>query len=152
MMRLSINSPHLTHSLFADNAIFFSNVLVQECSSLKNLLSLYFDCYGQKINLDKSGIFFGPNTPGVKFQISSVSQLSINLVNISGCLGFGSVREKVQARLGGWKSNLLSSAGKEVLIKAVVQAIPPYAMSILKFPAKFIDELNALVAKFWRGN
>ena len=41
--------------------------------------------------------------------------------------------------------------GREVLIKAVVQAIPAYPMSIFKFPAVVCQELDALVANFWWG-
>ncbi|XP_050130812.1 uncharacterized protein LOC126607280 [Malus sylvestris] len=42
--------------------------------------------------------------------------------------------------------------GREVLIKAVVQAIPAYPMCILKFPVVVCQELDALVAKFWWGS
>ncbi|CAN6545401.1 unnamed protein product [Malus baccata var. baccata] len=60
----------------------------------------------------------------------------------------GRILEKLQ----GWKQSSLSRAGKEVLIKAVVQAIPAYPMSIFKFPAIVCQELDTLVADFWWGN
>ena len=46
---------------------------------------------------------------------------------------------------------LLSKAGKEVLIKAVAQALPTYTMGVFQLPVKLCDELNALCAKFWWG-
>ena len=52
-------------------------------------------------------------------------------------------------KLEGWKENLLNPAGKEVLIKAVIQAIPSYAMSILKFPKGFCEELCSKIVRFW---
>lgn len=55
----------------------------------------------------------------------------------------------MEGKIKGWKELLLSSAGKEGLLKSVVQAIPIYAMSILSFPRSFLKELNALIAKFW---
>ena len=46
---------------------------------------------------------------------------------------------------------LLSKAGKEVLIKAVAQALPTYTMGVFQLPVKLCDELNTLCAKFWWG-
>ena len=46
---------------------------------------------------------------------------------------------------------MLSRAGKEVLIKAVIQAIPTYTMGVFLLPVKLCEELNALCAKFWWG-
>ena len=46
---------------------------------------------------------------------------------------------------------MLSRAVKEVLIKAVTQSIPIYAMGVFQLPLKLCDELNALCAKFWWG-
>ena len=46
---------------------------------------------------------------------------------------------------------MLSTARKEVLIKAVTQSIPIYAMGVFQLPLKLCDELNALCAKFWWG-
>jgi len=43
---------------------------------------------------------------------------------------FKNIKEKVIRKLNNWKSRLLSLAGKEVLLKAVVQAIPTFSMSV----------------------
>jgi hypothetical protein len=47
---------------------------------------------------------------------------------------FAGIIGRVQARLDGWKERLLSQAGKEILIKAVVQSIPTYNMSVFLLP------------------
>uniref|UniRef100_A0A2N9GBS2 Reverse transcriptase domain-containing protein n=1 Tax=Fagus sylvatica TaxID=28930 RepID=A0A2N9GBS2_FAGSY len=57
---------------------------------------------------------------------------------------FNSIKDRVARRLQGWKEKLLSQAGHEVLIKAVIQAIPTYAMSCFKFPVKLCSEISAM--------
>ena len=52
----------------------------------------------------------------------------------------------------GWKGNMLSKASKEVLIKAVIQAIPTYTMGVFLLPMKLRNELNSMRGQFWWGN
>ena len=62
---------------------------------------------------------------------------------------FNSIKEKLAKKLSGWKEKLLSKAGKEVLNKAVAQAIPTYTMSCFKLPDTLYDELKSLIRNFW---
>lgn len=49
-----------------------------------------------------------------------------------------------------WKKNsFLSRAGKEILIKAVLQTIPTYFMSVFKLPKKLCRDLEAMLSWFW---
>ncbi|KAJ1395122.1 hypothetical protein SESBI_33649 [Sesbania bispinosa] len=57
--------------------------------------------------------------------------------------------EKILSKVEDWKGLLLNHAGKEVLIKLVIQAIPSYAMAVVKLPKTFCQKLNSLVARFW---
>lgn len=59
------------------------------------------------------------------------------------------IKERVLSKLGEWKEWLLNQAGKEVLIKAVVQAIPTYAMAMVRFPKTFYRSLCYAIARFW---
>ncbi|XP_074306059.1 uncharacterized protein LOC141641287 [Silene latifolia] len=58
--------------------------------------------------------------------------------------------ERVSGQLG-WRGAMLSKAGKETLIKSIVQAIPTYAMSVFKIPNFFCDEIRSLITSFWWG-
>ena len=53
--------------------------------------------------------------------------------------------------LQGWKEKLLSQASREVLLKAIVQAIPTFAMSCFKLPVGLCNDIEAMIRKFWWG-
>lgn len=63
--------------------------------------------------------------------------------------GLAWIKERILAKIEGWKENLLNMAGKEVLIKAVLQAVPAYAMAIISFPKKFCQKICSEIARFW---
>jgi hypothetical protein len=64
---------------------------------------------------------------------------------------FNEIKDRIWKRLQGWKEKLLSQAGREILIKAVIQAIPSYAMSCFRFPASLCDEICSMANRFWWG-
>lgn len=64
---------------------------------------------------------------------------------------FNEIKEKLRKKLAGWKEKMLSKAGKEVLIKAVAQAIPTYTMSYFKLPDALCEELTSMIWNFWWG-
>ena len=64
---------------------------------------------------------------------------------------FAEIKEKVGKKLSGWKEKLLSGGGREVLIKAVAQAIPTYTMSYFQLPKGLCDEIEGLMRRFWWG-
>ena len=61
------------------------------------------------------------------------------------------IKERVWHKLQGWKERLLSQVEKEVLLKAVVQAILTFAMSCFKLPTGLIQDIERLIRKFWWG-
>lgn len=59
------------------------------------------------------------------------------------------IKERVWRKLQGWKEKILSQAEKEVLLKAVVQAIPTFAMACFKLPIEFCKDIEIMIQKFW---
>ena len=64
---------------------------------------------------------------------------------------FNRLKDQVGRRIAEWKGKLLSSAGREILIKVVAQATPTYTMSCFELPDSLCQELNGMVSKFWWG-
>ena len=133
--------PSINHLLFADDSLLLLKVDEWSATHLQNILSLYEDCSGQTINKDKSSVMFSKNTKSFEknqfmasLGITTVAQ-NEKYLGLPMYMGrskkrtFEYLKERVWKRLQEWKEKLLSKAGKEVLIKAVVQAIPSYAMS-----------------------
>jgi hypothetical protein len=54
--------------------------------------------------------------------------------------------------INGWNEKLLSTGGKEILLKAVAQAIPAYAMSVFSLPKQICKEICNAIARFWWGD
>jgi hypothetical protein len=47
---------------------------------------------------------------------------------------------------------LLSMGGKEVLIKSIAQAVPVYAMMVLKIPKNVCKGISDAISNFWWGD
>jgi hypothetical protein len=45
--------------------------------------------------------------------------------------------------------DLLSQSAREVLIKAIAQAIPSYVMGVFKLPFSICDDLTKLICDYW---
>jgi hypothetical protein len=114
----------------------------------------YEACSGQMVNKDKSSIMFSKNTKK-KCRDEMKGILKISREGLSGkYLGLPSyvgksktktfefLKEKIWRRIQGWKEKLLSRAGKEILIKAVAQAIPVYAMACFDLTKSLCDDIN----------
>ncbi|XP_025608180.1 uncharacterized protein [Arachis hypogaea] len=163
-IKLAPSAPVITHLLFADDCIIFAGAQEEEIYQLIQILNKYTEASGQRINTEKSGLIFGN-------QVSI--QRRVNIEEITGMaswedhgryLGLPArwgrsknkalewIKERILDKMQGWKEKLLNQAGKEVLIKAVIQAIPTYAMNVIKFPKSFCKSIEAAIARFWWTN
>jgi ribonuclease HI len=160
----SKRGPKLTHLFFADDSLLFCKANSVEWRRLTKILERYEEASGQKLNKDKTSIIFSRNTSQEKRdEISRLSGLCATqcyekylglptMVGRSRYNSFKSIKDRVWNRLNDWKVKFLSQAGKEILIKAVVQAIPTYCMSVFLLPNTLCKELNGLMQRFWWGH
>jgi hypothetical protein len=71
------------------------------------------------------------------------------LVGKSRIREFQNIVDWVKQKVHDWKNKFLFQAGKEVLLKVVIQAIPTYCMSVFLLPKELCREINSLMQKFW---
>jgi hypothetical protein len=64
---------------------------------------------------------------------------------------FAYVKDRIWKRINSWRGRALSKAGKEVMIKSVLQAIPSYVMSVYLLPDSTIKEMERMINSFWWG-
>ena len=64
---------------------------------------------------------------------------------------FNYIKDCVWGKLHAWKEKLLFQAGKEVLLKVVVQAILTFAMSCFRLPVGLCQDIEMLAGRFWWG-
>jgi hypothetical protein len=121
------------------------------------ILWVYEAGSGQKLNLDKTSVFFSRNTSKKKRQeILSLSGLSKahhfdtylrlpSLIGKSKIQAFNNTKERVWNELTNGKVKFLSQVEKEILIKAVVQAIRTYCMNVFLLPVTLCKDLNSMM-------
>ena len=128
-----------------------------DLQAIQDILSFYEQASGQKLNREKTTIFFSKAVnEDTKAQISDFLQvpevkeyekyLGLPVVvgrNRKASLNF--IKERVWSKLQGWKEKLLSQVGREILLKAGVQAIPTFAMGCFKLPKGLCQEIEALI-------
>ena len=153
--------PNITHLFFADDSLLFCKASAQQCLELVQILNSYKVTSRQKINADKSSVFFSLNTPNdVKEEILSIlgpMQCSQQrkylglpyLIGKSKSQVFAEIKERGSKKLASWKEKLLSIGGREILIKSVAQPVPTYTMSCFQLSKTLCDDLERMIRNFW---
>ena len=126
-------APAVNNLLFADDSLLLFKASVEGANAVSNLLDTYCNASGQRINNAKSTIFFS------KGCVQSAKDQVMNMLNVTNeslnakYLGlptdvgqskngtFKYLPDRVWEKIKGWMSKVLSSMGKEALIKVVAQ-------------------------------
>jgi hypothetical protein len=89
---------------------------------------------------------------GVKHVLGTGTYLGLpSMVGRSKKETFAFIKDRIWKRINNWRSRPLSRAGKEVMIKSVLQAIPAYVMNIYLLPDTLINEIERMINAYWWG-
>lgn len=159
--KASRSGPAISHLFFADDSLVFCKATLEEAKNLSHILDIYKQASGQEVNFSKSAVTFGKGTPH-QLQQQIMNELGISKMGGFGkylglpeCIGrnrketFNYITQRIRNKLDSWYSKFLSPAGKEVLLKAVIAALPAYTMSCFLLPKNLIQEITKAMRQFW---
>lgn len=149
-------------SLYAAAAVIFVNPSHGEVNSLLRILDDFGKATGLCINLAKSTVspircdninlaevlqdFAGPVAPfTIRYLGLPITMGRLRLVHLQFII------DRIKARLAGWKGRLLPMAGRRVLVRCVLSAMPTFALTVLRLPKKILREIDKCRRRFlWR--
>ncbi|XP_004310201.1 PREDICTED: uncharacterized protein LOC101298860 [Fragaria vesca subsp. vesca] len=161
---IATGAPSINHLFFADDSFIFLRAEVVEWYRLKHILQVYEEALGQQVHFQKSSISFSRNVAR-EAQDRLASLLGVERVDkhdkylglptelsYSKKESFQYIMDKTRDKMKNWKDKTLSAAKKEVMIKAVVQSVPTYVMSVLEVLKHICNEMHRCMAEFWWGD
>uniref|UniRef100_A0A803NP78 Reverse transcriptase domain-containing protein n=1 Tax=Cannabis sativa TaxID=3483 RepID=A0A803NP78_CANSA len=130
-------------------------------AEVNQMLHSFELAFGQKVNATKSSIFFSPNTEATqRHQICTTLGMteandsflylgSPNIICRRKTVILGFLKNKIINRINSWNGKFLSRAGKEILLKTVIQSLQTYAMSVFLIPLETYHEIEKIMENFW---
>ncbi|XP_019173838.1 PREDICTED: uncharacterized protein LOC109169412 [Ipomoea nil] len=163
-IKIAKNGPTLTHLCFADDMVLFTEASMEQANVILECLEQFCQASGQKISLSKSQVFFSKNTSRQKVDDISRRLGIERTTNLGKYLGVPAIHGRVTSathsdllarisgRLDGWKAKTLSLAGRVVLARSVLNAMPAYTMQTTYLPKGVCLEIEKRTRKFVWGS
>ena len=153
-----------SHLFFADDLVLFTRANLENCLSIKDVLNEFCTRSGQTISAAKSRVCFSPNVdPDQREAFSNILGFTLTS-NLGKYLGFplkhpgnrrhdfSFVLDRVKKKLAGCKANLLSMAGRMVLIQSSSATILAYVMQSNLLPSKILHGIDRVNRNFIWGS
>lgn len=160
-IKVDRNSPSVSHLMYANDMLVMARADKEEAESFKKSFDIFCHWSGHEANMEKSSIFFSKSIKRCDkkkiLECTGFKDMGNNSIYLGNALimgrnrvkDFSRIRDRVVSKLEGWNRNLISKAGKAVLIQSVIQAIPSYTMATFRVPYMLCKELDMCVKKLW---
>ncbi|XP_071729272.1 uncharacterized protein [Rutidosis leptorrhynchoides] len=156
------NKVPLSHLQYADDTIFIGEWTRSNAYSLQNLLKCFELASGLKVNFNKSCIYgIGVNSDEINHVASrlncKVGSFPFTYLGLpigekmSKRKNWDIIVEKIKSRLSSWKMRSLSSGGRIVLIKSILNSLPLYFFSLFRAPKCVLKLLEDVRREFFWG-
>jgi hypothetical protein len=151
----------VSHLLFADDSLLLFKANRESAAEVVDVFNIYCQASRQQINMEKSSIHFAKGVSentrheikevlGVHSEALSEKYLGMPIdVGASTNGAFEYLKDRMWKKVQGWMEQILSAGSKEVLIKAVAQAVPTYSMSCFRLTRGLCQHMDSLLCSFW---
>ncbi|XP_059066721.1 uncharacterized protein LOC131044985 [Cryptomeria japonica] len=137
----------ITHLQFTDDTFLAGDATTREAQVMKETLDIYEKASGQKVNWNKSEIFFFNTKPCKQREVCKILSMKVGSLpgKYLGIPFFGDANkfdlwknliDSCINKMDGWKSRWLTLVGRISMLRTVVSTIPIYSMMCLKIPKK----------------
>ena len=158
------SDPKLTHLLFADDLLVFSDGSRMSTAAIKETMNLFKNWSGLDINETKSEIFYGGYSDIQKSVLSDFSGfqrgefptrylgLPLSPKRISAAT-LQPLVDRITSKLHSWTVKFLSFAGKVTMIYSVIYGMVNFWSSVFVLPKWFYAKVDSLCSGFlWKNN
>ncbi|XP_050217747.1 uncharacterized protein LOC126668601 [Mercurialis annua] len=163
---IRIDGYHESISLlqFADDTLMFLPYDLDKVRNLLRILRCFEIVSGLRINFNKSSVIglnlveeevlAAADILNCKVESLPITYLGLPLSRKNLALNqYAPLVQNFQNHLAQWKGNLLSPAGRLVLIKSVLSSLPVYSMCCYDIPVHVIKALESSMRNFlWKGS
>jgi len=157
---------YITHLLFVDDILIFTNGSQNELKEFKCIFDLFIKATGMQINIGKSQACLSEFDRRERDRLSNLFPFPSQPLEVPfKYLGFwlkpavyrkadwNWLIAKIESRTSHWSFRWLSRAGRLILIKSVLSAIPVYWAALTWIPKGVMEKIRRICCRFlWAGS
>lgn len=156
-------APRITHLLFANDLLVFSNGSRKSLVGIAEVMSRFKEMSGLDMNPSKSEIFFGGYTDVDALALSVAAGINLGsfptrylgLPLNPARISFATLQpflERITSKIYSWTAKFLSFAGKIKLISSVIYGMVNFWSSVFVLPKHFYAKVDSLCSAFlWKN-
>ncbi|KAK3192976.1 hypothetical protein Dsin_024286 [Dipteronia sinensis] len=150
-----------SHFFYADDVILFCRASPQNLQVILDAFALYGSLSGQRVNWEKSSIFFGKGISGSRITnflpMSRMCKGGVSMTYLGVPIFIGAPKrrwlipwaDKIKSKLESWKGFSLSMASRLCLIDSVVMGSFLHSFQVYRWPSSLLKDLNTVIRNFF---